>query len=524
MRRHTLAPLVLAAVIAAACGTTVPLAERQQVASSDELGGLSSSGGVLPPGAHVNKKGQVVSSSGEVLGSAEDFGLSSGGIGGGTASGGSTGGSTTTGGVGGAGGGGGTTSAALGPGITDEKIFVAVAQIDAGPANEQVTGQSLSADAHQPYNAMIQEVNKAGGIQGREVEPLYYRFEGASSQTIDQQSQAACAHWTEDNEVFAFFWSDANGVLQECAKKEGAIVPLPDPFFSALPEDFQRYPNLYEVSGLDVVRAGEVTVAGLDRQRYFSKDPKLGIVLWDDPKYVAALERGFVPALKSAGIELATEPAQITPPQTLQDLGATSADINSAVLRFQSQGITHVMLLDGPAGLCGGGCMGTLFMRRAEQQGFRPRYGFNTNNIPKDGLAQGLYPAEQLSGSVAVEWADWDETYDAGWHLNRARETCFDLMRKHGVPLENINQRLLARTACEQLWFMLATVQKMGNATLNAANFTAGVNTIGSSFQDPSAYAITLSAKHHDGVAAARNMKFDDSCGCYKWTTDPYQV
>jgi hypothetical protein len=508
LRRLT--AVIAAAVVVAACGTTVPVSELQEAGIQDEeLGGLSTGAG-LPAGAQVNEKGQVVSASGEVIGSAEDFGIDAEAPGSTT---GSSSVSTTQ-----------VSSGAFGPGITASKIFLGIAQIDAGPANEQAVGQPLSADARKAYNAIIEEVNKAGGILGRDLEPLYYRFEGASSQTIDQQAQAACAHWTQDNRVFAVLWSDANGVLQECAKEAGAIVPLPDPFFHALPEEFERYPNFYEISGLDIVRAGRVTVAGLDRQGYFSKTPKLGVVVWDEPKYAAALERGFIPALKKSGVGLATEPARVTPPQTFQDLGATSADINSAVLRFQSEGITHVMLLDGPAGLCGGACLGTLFMRRAEQQTYRPRYGFNTNNIAKEGLNQGLYPQEQLAGSVAVEWGDWDETYDTGWRVNRARETCFDLMRKHSVPLENINQRLVARTACEQLWFMIAVVDKMQGATLNASNFTAGVEAIGSSFQSPQTYFVHLSASQHDGVAAVRNMEFAQSCDCFRWVSDPHRI
>ncbi len=373
------------------------------------------------------------------------------------------------------------------------------------------------------YNAMVEEVNKAGGILGRQVEVLYYRFDAASSEPIDQQAQAACAHWTQDNKVFAILWSDANGVLRECAARAGAILPLWDTPMAALPEDFETYPNFVEISGLDIVRAGQVTVVGLHREGYF-KGAKLGVIMWDGPDYKAAFERGFVPALRDKGIELATEPAYASIPQSAQDLAATSADINNAVLRFQSQGITHVMILDGPAGLCGGACLGTLFMRRAEQQSYRPRYGFNSNNVARSGQAQGLYPVEQLPRSVAVEWADWDRTYDAGWKLNRAREACYEIMRKHGVPLTNVNEELVARAACEQLWFMIAAINEIGGATLNWRTFISGVNRIGGSFQSPSAYAVNLSSSQHDGVSAARNQKFVSSCTCYKWIDDPYRI
>jgi hypothetical protein len=269
---------------------------------------------------------------------------------------------------------------------------------------------------------------------------------------------------------------------------------------------------------------GPVTVTGLDRQRYFGKEPRIGVVTWDESDFRATLERGFLPALKQKGLELATEPAYATPPQQINDLAATSSDINSAVLRFQTQNITHVLILDGSAGLCGEGCLTTLFLQRADKQEYLPRYGFNGRNVIKELQASGLVPERQLQRSVLVEWADFDESYDEGWRLNEARERCFAFMRKKGVPMENINQRATARFACEQFWFIQLVIAKMGGAALNWSNFTTGVNAIGWDFQSVSNYAAHFSASQHDGVAAARNAKFVNSCSCFEWSSDPYRV
>lgn len=513
--------MTVALLVMVACGSTAPPELQQQIqqASGDELGTAPTTGPTLPPGAHINKKGQVVNAQGEVIGNAEDFGLSTGSSGGGTGTSSATG---PTGEGGSTGGGkGGSLPASTGPGITASKIYIGVPWSDAGAANEAFTGAELSSDARKPYDAMIEEINKAGGIAGREVEAVYKESSATSSETADQQDQAACARWTQDNKVFAIMAT--GNIIRQCAEEAGAITL--SPVSVSVPEDFQRYPHYVEISGMDLYRVGDVTVAGLDREGYFNGGARLGVVLWDEPNYRAALENGYMPALREHGIRLATEPAYISSPQTFDDLAAASADVNAAVLRFQQQNITHVLLIDGSTPLCRGACLGTLFMRRAESQSYRPRYGLNPGNAAVPAHEQGLYPTEQLRRSISVEWSDSDEAADEGWKLNEARERCYAIMRKHNVSLSNANKQADAATACQSLWFLQMVIEvKMPGDVINADAFIQGVNALGWSFASPTAYAVHFSPTQHDGIAAARNMKFVNSCECYHYVTDPYRV
>jgi hypothetical protein len=519
MKKSTLSVLSILVLVVAACGTTTT-PEQQEVAEVAD-GGLDTLESALPPGATVNDKGQVVSADGEVLGSAEDFGISTGG---GTSGGSSGGGSSAIGGGSSGGSGiesGSGTVAAAAPGITDTKIFVGAPWSDAGAANQAFAGAALNSDLREPMNAIIKEVNSQGGIAGRKVEPIYHSYDATSSQTIDQQDQAACARYTQDNKVFAIL-ADSD-ILQQCAEKAGAVTLSVTS--TSLPEDFQRYPHFIEISGMNLIRVGDVTIAGLHREGYFDKGAKLGLVTWDEPNYRDAIERGFVPALRKKGITPATDTAYISSPQTADDLAAASADVNNAVLRFQSQGITHVMLIDGSTPLCRGACLGILWLRRSESQNYRPRYGFNAGNAASLAHEQGVYPTEQVRRSIAVEWDDSDKAADEGWKLNKARERCYAIMRKHNVSLDNGNKEADARTACEFIWFMRQVIDvELADAQITSDNFIAGVNALGWSYTSPMAYAVHLSATQHDGTAAARNQKFVDSCECFRWTGDPYRV
>lgn len=498
--------LAVSLLTAAACGSTVPASQQQ----ATEIAGDLTTTEQLPPGAHVNEKGQVVSASGEVLGSAEEFGLDpETGAPIAADSGSDDPGASDD-----------DASVASAPGVNSTKIYFGIPYSEAGPTNSATFGAALDNDARKPYNAIIDHINGQGGLFGRQIEPIYYELDAGSSQPIDQQEQAACSHWTEDNSVFGIL--SGGDILQECAESAGSISTFP--IGASLPEDFQTYPHYFETSGINLIRVGQVTVEGLHRQGYFGKAPKVGIVAWDLAEYHEALERGYVPGLEQKGITMATEPAYVSAPQTAQDLAQASADINSAVLRFQSQGITHVFLLDGEAGLCGGACLTTLFLRRADSQEYFPRYGFNGNNQVKTGQEAGLYPASQLGRSIVVEWNDADESYDEGTHINGARERCYKLMRDAGVPMDNANRQAFARFACEQFWFFQLIESILGKAPLTSDNFMVGVNKVGWGFSSPNAYGIHFSSTQHDALSAARNMKYVDSCTCYQWTSDPYRV
>jgi len=483
--------LAVLALAAAACGSTVPHAELERL--------LAGQGGLGPGGtAGANIPGVTIPGS---AGSAGSTGQLSGG---------------STGAAGGPGG--------LGPGITSSTIYVGTVEV----RNQSAANSALGAgggdnpDYRGAYDTAINDVNSRGGVAGRKLSPVWAEFDTTSSQTISQQGQAACDTWTQDHKVFAFFGDVQGGQTQACAERNHVvdIIPAGD----STPETFQQYPHYLETSGMNLVRMGPVTVRGLHTQNYFDPGLKLGIVTWDLSNYHEALDRGYLPTLSSFGVSLAIPPVFVHAPQTYNDLGGMNADINNAVLKFSSQGIDHVMIIDGAAGICAGACLGYEFLNQAKSQNYKPRYGFNDLNYA-DTSVNNLYPADQLHGSVAVVWEDQLSTQDVDKnHPNAARDKCLNLMKAHSVPTDGSNQRYVALSACEQVWFLQAVISRMSGTTLNADNFIRAANTIGSSFQSLVTYQIFLGPNQHDGASAVRNEAFYDSCTCYKYTSGIYRV
>ena len=417
-----------------------------------------------------------------------------------------------------------SNSGPLGPGLTATTINVGLIHVKNSAAGNAALGVAGSeVDDQTPYNIVMKDINSHGGIGGRKIVPVWAVFDTTSSQTIDQQAQAACATWTQDNKVFAIFGGAQGGIVQECTEKEHAINL--DVAGASVPDDFRRYPHYLEISGMNLVRMGPVTVKGIAAQGYFNGSPKLGIVTWDDPSYREAVANGYVPSLKRIGVSPATPTAYIHAPQTYNDLGGMNSDINSAVLRFSGQHIDHVMIIDGAAGICAGACLGYEFLNQAQSQGYHPRYGFNDYNYA-DTSVDSLYPHQQLPGSVGVIWSDDDASHDVGWHTNKARDSCYALMHKNGFDYDatNQNQTFAIRNACELFWFMRDVVAKMGKVTLNNDNFMAAVGQMGTSFQSLNTYVSRLSPSQHDGASAVRNEAYFESCTCYKFTSSPHEV
>jgi hypothetical protein len=164
------------------------------------------------------------------------------------------------------------------------------------------------------------------------------------------------------------------------------------------------------------------------------------------------------------------------------------------------------------------------FLQAAKSQKFFPTYGFNDSNSPAAGLKAGIFPVDEMRGSLSVGWIDQDKTYDEGWHVNPQREQCFHLMRQHSIDMSNPNSQAAALNACAELWFFQAAVKAMGSLPLTPDNFMQGVDKLGYDYSSPAAYATYFGPNQHDGIAAVRTSKFDTGCGCFQYTSVPYRV
>jgi len=366
--------------------------------------------------------------------------------------------------------------------------------------------------------AVRDDINNHGGIAGLKVELDVHRTTATSN--INPQAQAACAQWTQDHHVFAAFWGN-NETLESCMTRAG--TPLINTDLSGADQStFARYPVYAESSSMNLDRVARVTVNGLDRQHFFTPGAVVGIASYDDPNYVKAVQHSLLPALKSHGITWKT-PEFVHTPESEGDLSNTSQSAASAVLRMRTEGVTHVLLMDGAAGIQSGGILTLEFMTQAQSQGWTPSYGLNSGN----GLTAlaGDVPPTQLHNSLAVGWEPaYDESAadDPDSHANAARKRCVAIMAKAGLPANNRNALAVQLDTCDQFWFLQKVIEVGGDAALTQAGFLRSIALLGSSYQSPLTFSTMFAAGRRDGVREVRNAKFVDGCTCFRYTSPPY--
>ncbi len=507
--------LVFISLVATACGTTVPV--EQQEAAEVEAATGQDLGGALPEGATIDKKGQVVSASGEVLGDAEDFGIDT------------TSGSTTTSSTGDtdttASGErpSGTDTAVNGPGVTANQIHIGVVVVrggDQAAASLGVPGAS-QADMRKVWGALASEANEDGGILGKKVVPVFHEIDAQSSQTIEQQGQEACEDWTQDRPVFATPGYPSFGEsFIECMGRAGAVLSAGSVFTLSDERIFERHPYYLQPSAMDLNTQANLLPLAMDRQRYFGNNAKIGLVTFDTPEFHYAVENSFLPSLQREGKQLGTEPAYLTYPRTLDQYSNVLADARNAVLRFSAEGITHVMIMDF-------GAIATIaFTQSAENQQYRPRYGLNSQS--GNTLAAANMSPEtarrQFENARSVGWVAQADVRADEEPPNKTKDRCLAVMKKHNVTFSSRNAQGQGIQACDSLWFLWAALDASGTRVINQSTFLQGVARLGGGYAPGMTFATSVSSSRHDGAAAARNLSYDTSCNCFHYTTPPYSV
>lgn len=405
----------------------------------------------------------------------------------------------------------------MGHGITADTIQLGIAWVDLN-AYFTLVNSAFGTDADNSSSSttkdwaelVIAYVNERGGILGRQIEPIYYEIGTdrlLTAQGRAQAEQEMCARFTEDNQVFSFIPLISNeGVILECAR--GADTPVVLTANTDENLDRQRFAEMgawwFRPNWLSGERREEVMVERLVAQEWFDPGSRVGIMVEDKPAYRRAVDNGLKPALAELGIEVVSEaawPDQVNSPW------------QNYVLQFQTDRVTHVIW-------SGCGCSAIppgLFMRAAEDQGYRARHALGTEYLMR-GIPT-ISPHPQLAGMGGIGWGP---EFDIGSERAMAEEPisssdalCREIIQGGGIPVHGFQY-------CEFIFFVDAVLQ---NATaLNREGFTAAAEGLSTSFVSSMTPATRFGPDRHDGTTAVWDVTFDASCECIRYDGPPRQV
>ncbi len=222
-----------------------------------------------------------------------------------------------------------TAPAATGPspGVTDDTIKVGVTYVDT--ASLVASGLNYDLGDHEAvYTALFDQINADGGINGRQIEPVFAPIDPTSPAPAEE----ACVKLTEDEDVFlitGFFLADAVTcpvTTHETAVVGGEMTPqrtadAAAPWITWIPDEElpASVVAAYDEAGL---LDGTVGVFGAARDQ-------------------EQIEGTIVPALEEAGVDVAETGIMDAP---ADDQAAVNASVQAIAERFDASGVDTVVI------------------------------------------------------------------------------------------------------------------------------------------------------------------------------------
>lgn len=406
------------------------------------------------------------------------------------------------------------------PGVTDTQILIGFVYTENADAANAALGfeEVTRGDQKRYHDLMVEQVNATGGIAGRELVPVFHVLDGASNQSTAESEQQICATWTQDHEVFAGVVGAASDNLRQCLGNAGVGLISVQGMGYSDDRTFADFPYTVEPTNLSLNPMARVMVNGLAAQGFYEPigavptAPKVGVITYDYPTFRRAMDQDLLPALAGLDVDVA-DPVYVTFPERQSDVGAVSAQLSNAVLRFRSEGVTHVHIFEAD------GLLTVLFMTNAETQNFRPRYGLNTQNGGQ--LLVGVVPDGQLRGAQQVGWVPAVDVLDTP--MWPARQGCLDLYEAASVQFDSKNAELVGMVFCDMYDSLRRGIEN-APGPLSRETLAAGFERLGTSFQSAVVKDVRLESGRRYGVTTYRTSAYDPACSCFSYTGGPFAI
>lgn len=385
---------------------------------------------------------------------------------------------------------------------TEIKIAVTVADI-AGPASNTLFGIPSADDGVALYRGLIDAINARGGIACRKVVARFYKVNPSDQADMHAKClDAAQAGVYADIDAGGYGNSPEKG----CFPQHG-IVYFGNNFVFASEQDV-HYPLLFSLQKFDL--AYRNMVMALRDRGFFSPGNgfvKLGFIYRSCNKPTLEAMKGW---LREAGI--ADEQL------VSYDVGcprgfASPADLQQAVLQFQSSGVTHLTTMEFLGDYAN-------FTKIAQQQGFRPKYGVADDNLIQISYGNLRADPDNIDGAIAITPSRNGEERTPGIPRGAATERCDALLKEAGMPTTFENALGgVGGFACNQFWMMEAAMKHA--ASIEPTALAAGLQRAKSvEFSYPTGPNEFTGDRVTTGGQFWRVAQYFRECECWR-VTDP---
>lgn len=381
-------------------------------------------------------------------------------------------------------------------GITKDTISIGIVVLKNGEAFANGLGLQVSfGNTELEFKAIIDDLNKRGGILGRRVVPIIAYEDVTSS----NPQGTLCPTFTQDHHVFAVLLPfNPLPATASCITKAHTLLlndstDAPDTSVDPNYPGWLFSPSLKTYSRYPVTMVRELVARG-----FFAKGAKAAILVLDDPQFTAPAQGVMKPALDAAGI-----------PVEIIKVGQQTytADLSSATLKLRQDGVTNVLFVQA------GGGIPLYFMEDAEQQGYHPKYALGSYEGPGF-LLQGNAPKAQLANAMGIGWEPFMDVAPAQYPTTRQEKRCLDLIAASGEKNANRASNITATDVCDLVWAFEAAAIKAG-PQLSSPSWRLGQRALGTSYSSVLTFRTDFSQGRTDGSSAYRFLSWNKPCSCF---------
>ncbi|MDP9101421.1 MAG: hypothetical protein M3N21_04655 [Actinomycetota bacterium] len=354
-------------------------------------------------------------------------------------------------------------------------------------------------DTKAQAQAVMAELNKQGGLGGRQIQPFYYGIKAADSANDPTAAQqAGCVSLTQDSRVqvvvsilniqpstLACFAKAHTPVLDDIAGLPTVSRDLQAFFFA--PGDFSGRRLITNV------------VDGLWRTGWLTPRSTVGSFTYNTPEDLALVETALKPALRLHGLTIAVQVATSNGAD-----GVNQAD--AAVLKYRAANVDRVIpVLASPLFL----------MEGASSQAYHPKFAVYSTFGP-GALLETAAPRDELQGAAGIGWQPYLDigsgTHPGPVSTNETR--CFAIMAAAGEQTSSATAKGLQTNLCDVLFYLQAAAAALGGFDPQALS-AAGAR-IGATFPAADTFRTDVSQRS-DGAAGYRDLVYSAICSCFQY-------
>ena len=326
-------------------------------------------------------------------------------------------------------------------GVTTTQLKIAVMIVDiAGAAANSTFGLAPPAQQQADYEAVLDSINKTGGIACRHVVAQFYNVNPADQN--DQQSK--CLSTVQAQPFVVIDEGSYSFTSPMCFPQHH--LPYFGGFFNTLRQSHDAYPYLFNLNTYDHLYRD--TVLGFADRGAF--DPakgfkKLGFFYRDCHAELISQE---LAALHQVGVR----DDQIVSynfgcPSTF----ASPSDVQQAILKFRSAGVTHATAVYAYGDLAN-------FTNVAQQQGFKPQYLLADDGIIAISYGNLRPNPANVANAMAITSGRYAEERTPGMQPTAGTAACDAIQVAHGLP-PTYKVDPGAGNACNELWMIKAAAE-----------------------------------------------------------------